>query len=134
MRHTLSPDYLVSCNYTIWSLQTHSNFERHWRRSYADRKCCQYIFCNIFIGIVAQSSRLLNINIYIYVWKLNPTVLELDLWVDKFLFFPRRDLNSHHWYTAAPITYPYVQRPRLLGHIRYIIYIYIYIYNIYIPV
>jgi hypothetical protein len=19
------------------------------------------------------------------------------------LFFPRRDLNSHHWYTAAPI-------------------------------
>ena len=85
MRHTLSPDYLVSCNYTIWSLQTHSNFERHWRRSYADRKCCQYIFCNIFIGIVAQSSRLLNINIYIYVWKLNQTVLEFDFWAVKFL-------------------------------------------------
>ena len=42
-------------------------------------------------------------NIYIYVWKLNQTVLELDLWTDKFLFFPRQDLNSHHWYTAAPI-------------------------------
>jgi hypothetical protein len=38
-----------------------------------------------------------------YVWKLNQAVLELDLWADKFLFFPRRDLNSHHWYTAAPI-------------------------------
>ena len=43
------------------------------------------------------------IHIYIYVWKLNQTVLELDLWADKFLFFHRRDLNSHHWYTAAPI-------------------------------
>jgi hypothetical protein len=41
-------------------------------------------------------------NIYIYVWKLNQTVLELDFWAVKFLFFPRRDLNSHHWYTAAP--------------------------------
>jgi hypothetical protein len=30
------------------------------------------------------------------------TVLELDLWAVNFLFFPRRDLNSHHWYTAAP--------------------------------
>jgi hypothetical protein len=39
----------------------------------------------------------------IYVWKLNQTVLELDFWADNFLFFPRRDLNSHHWYTAAPI-------------------------------
>ena len=40
--------------------------------------------------------------IYIYAWKLNQTVLELDLWAVNFLFFPRRDLNSHHWYTAAP--------------------------------
>jgi hypothetical protein len=40
---------------------------------------------------------------YIYVWKLNQTVLELDFRAVKFLFFPRRDLNSHHWYTAAPI-------------------------------
>ena len=50
---------LVSCNYTILSLQTQSNFDRHWGRSFVDRKFCQYIFCNIFIGIVAQSSRLL---------------------------------------------------------------------------
>jgi hypothetical protein len=42
------------------------------------------------------------IYIYIYVWKLNQTVLESDFWAFKFLFFPRRDLNSHHWYTAAP--------------------------------
>ena len=35
-------------------------------------------------------------------------------------FFPRRDLNSHHWYTWAAIAYPYVQRLRQLGHIRYI--------------
>ena len=40
--------------------------------------------------------------IYSYVWKLNQTVLELDFRAVKFLFFPRRDLNSHHWYTAAP--------------------------------
>ena len=30
--------------------------------------------------------------IYIYVWKLNQTVLELDFRAVKFLFFPRRDL------------------------------------------
>ena len=43
-------------------------------------------------------SKLLNI---IYVWKSNQTVLELDFRAVKFLFFPRRDLNPHHWYTAA---------------------------------
>jgi hypothetical protein len=37
----------------------------------------------------------------IYVWKLNQTVLELDFRAVKFLFFPRRDLNPHHWYTYA---------------------------------
>ena len=42
------------------------------------------------------------IYIYIYVWKLNQTVLELDFRAVTFLFFPRRDLNPHHWYTAAP--------------------------------
>ena len=41
--------------------------------------------------------------IYLSVWKLNQTELKLDLWVDNFLFFPRRDLNSHHWYTATSI-------------------------------
>jgi hypothetical protein len=44
-------------------------------------------------------------------------VLELDFRAVKFLFFPRRDLNSHHWYTAAPFAYHYVQRPRPLDHI-----------------
>ena len=29
-------------------------------------------------------------------------MLELDFRAVKFLFFPWRDLNSHHWYTAAP--------------------------------
>ena len=29
---------------------------------------------------------------YIYVWKLNQTVLELDFLTVIFLFFPRRDL------------------------------------------
>jgi hypothetical protein len=42
------------------------------------------------------------IYVYVYVWKLNQTVLELDFRAVKFLFFPRRDLNPHHWYTAAP--------------------------------
>ena len=36
------------------------------------------------------------------------------------MFFPRRDLNSQHWYTAGPITYLNVQRPKPLGHIRYL--------------
>ena len=92
----MSPDYLVSCNYTVLSLQTQSNFDRHCGRSFVDRKYCQYIVCNIFICIVAQSSRLLYIYIYIYVWKLNQTVLELDFRSVTFLFFPRRDLNPHH--------------------------------------
>jgi hypothetical protein len=36
-----------------------------------------------------------NFQIYIYVWKLNQTVLELDFWSVKVLLFPRRDLNSY---------------------------------------
>ena len=54
-------------------------------------------------SIVFHWEQWLYIYIYIYVWKLNQTVLELDLWDDKFLFFPRRDLSSHHWYNVAPI-------------------------------
>ena len=66
---------------------------------------------------VTQETRLI-LNI-IYVWKSNQTVLELDFWaVNFFLFFPRRDLNSHHSYTAAPIAKPYVQHPRPLDHIH----------------
>jgi hypothetical protein len=52
------------------------------------------------IKVTCDTRLILNI---IYVWKLNQTGLELDFWAVKFLFFPRRDLNSHHWYTAAPI-------------------------------
>ena len=60
-------------------------------------------------------------------------MLKLYLWADKFLFFPRLDLNSHQWYTAAPIAKPYVHRPRPSGHIRYMKYnfnIYIYITDV----
>ena len=49
----------------------------------------QYLYIYIYIYI------------YIYVWKLNQTVLELDFIAVKFLFFPRRDLNPHHCYTAT---------------------------------
>ena len=61
---------------------------------------------------------LVNTKYYIYVSKLNQTVLELDFRAVKFLFFPRRDLNPHHWYTAAPFDWPYVQGPRPLDHIH----------------
>ena len=47
-------------------------------------------------------------------------MLELDIRAVKLLFFPRRDLNPHHWYTAAPFAYPYVQRPRPLDHIPFL--------------
>jgi len=70
-------------------------------------------YFNTFVSIFIQSYVnnnlhvstlcMYNTNYIIYVWKLNQTVLELDFWAVKFVFFPRRDLNSHHWYTAAPI-------------------------------
>ena len=44
-------------------------------------------------------------------------MLELDFWAVKFLFFPRRDLNSHHWYTAAPI-YIYIYNYVLVAWVR----------------
>jgi hypothetical protein len=47
-----------------------------------------------------------------------PFTEELDFKAVKFVFFPRRDLNPHHWYTAAPFAKPYVQRPRPLDHIH----------------
>ena len=34
------------------------------------------------------------------------------IWI---VYIYRRDLTSHHWYTAAPIAWPYVQRPRPLA-------------------
>ena len=58
-------------------------------------------FSNVYIMFFFYQF-LLYIYIYIYVWKLNQTVLELDFRAVKCLFFPRRELNPHHWYTAAP--------------------------------
>ena len=51
------------------------------------------------VGHKTNKLKKIYIYIYIYVWKLNQTVLELDFWAVKFLFFPRRDLNSGlgHW-------------------------------------
>ena len=40
-----------------------------------------------------------------YVWTFNPTVLEFLNW-QMFVLSPR-NLNSHHWYTAAPIYLSY---------------------------
>ena len=56
----------------------------------------------LHIDIFLPLSDCIEFFIDIYVWKLNQTVLELDFRPVKFLFFPRRDLNPHHWYTAAP--------------------------------
>ena len=56
----------------------------------------------VYFKNAADKVRYIYIYIYIYVWKLNQTVLELDFRAVKFLFFPRRDLNPHHCYTAAP--------------------------------
>jgi hypothetical protein len=47
------------------------------------------------LKVTNDTKVILNI---IYVCKLNQTVLVLDFSSVKFLFFPRRDLNPHHWY------------------------------------
>ena len=56
------------------------------------------------------------------VWELNPTVLEFDVWVDKWFLLPRRNSNSYHchWCIIVPIAWHYVQCPRPLGYIRYV--------------
>jgi hypothetical protein len=61
-----------------------------------------YIYSWIRPCIYIPGSAPVYIYIYIYVRKLNQTVLELDFRAVKFLFFPRRDLNPHHCYTAVP--------------------------------
>ena len=61
-----------------------------------------FVFWYIYIFAILCGYENIYIYIYIYVWKLNQTVLELDFRAVKFLFFPRRDLNPHHCYTAAP--------------------------------
>ena len=45
------------------------------------------------------------IYIYIYIYirlKIKPNSVRIRFKAVKFLFFPRRDLNPHHCYTAAP--------------------------------
>jgi hypothetical protein len=58
------------------------------------------------IGGSVQVKQIYNMVKYeslsVYQIKVNQTVLELDFRAVKFLFFPRRDLNPHHCYTAAP--------------------------------
>jgi hypothetical protein len=51
---------------------------------------------SILVDLVGHKTHKLKkyIYLYIYFWKLNQTVLELDLWAVKFLFFPQRDLKS----------------------------------------
>ena len=75
-----------------------------WRNS---SSCCSdWINCQrllfYYLFSIPIEWNIFYIYIYIYVWKLNQTVLELDFRAVKFLFFPRRDLNPHHCYTAAP--------------------------------
>jgi hypothetical protein len=59
-------------------------------------------FTNLYIEPVKSTLDIEKVSwwdenvVYIYVWKLNQTVLELDYRAVKFLFSPRRDLNSHH--------------------------------------
>jgi hypothetical protein len=53
----------------------------------------------------------------IYVWKLNQTLLELDFKTVKFLFFPRRDLNPHHWYIEIIILSIYVLSTHAYTHV-----------------
>jgi hypothetical protein len=55
------------------------------------------IFCLLGISLSIENCKLNKLHtyiyIYIYVWKLNQTVLELDLWGVKFLFFPHLFLS-----------------------------------------
>ena len=99
MSNGSSPDYLASCNYTISNLYKLSLILKDIEGHLLIEN-----FVNIFFvtSLSVSLHNLLDVYIYIYVWKLNQTVLELDFRAVKFLFFPRRDLNTHHWYTTAP--------------------------------
>ena len=46
-----------------------------------------------------------------YVWILNPTVLELDFWANKLFVLPQQDSNAHIWYTTAHIAVVAVMYP-----------------------
>jgi hypothetical protein len=69
-----------------------------------------YIILTLF-GLIFR-----RIYIYIYIYVGNSVRSRSLSW--QMFVFPRRDLNSHHWYTTAPIAYSYVQHPRPHGHIR----------------
>jgi hypothetical protein len=69
------------------------------RFSLRDKVTLRLLKLYFYIADVAERSRALTVYIRLTI----KPVLELDLWIDKFLFFLRRDLNSHHWYTTAPI-------------------------------
>ena len=71
----------LTCNSAVASLMLSRNFQLF--------RTCQSDFIEIVHELYGQPS-------YIYVWKLNQTMLELDFRAVKFLFFPRQDLNSHH--------------------------------------
>jgi hypothetical protein len=82
----------------------------------------------LYLKVTNATRLILNI---IYVWRLNQTLLELDIRAFKFLFFPRRDLNPHHWYTHYPIQYIKNCWDRLLSNynIKNICTIYIRLYT-----
>ena len=62
-------------------------------------KVVVYSYCDaLLVNCIVHS---FHIYIYIYVWKLNQTVLELDFRAVKFLFFPRQDLNLVEWSDAG---------------------------------
>ena len=92
-------------NLTIWSLLSGQIFSLSFNWFILELENSIAVYKKSFWIVIHGCRELQNylqIHMYIYVWKLNQTVLELDLRAVKFLFFPRRDLNSHHWYTAAP--------------------------------
>jgi hypothetical protein len=61
--------------------------------------CAAVLEMNILIYCPNQTLEFIYIYIHLKIYQ---TVLELDFRAVKFLFFPRRDLNPHHCYTAAP--------------------------------
>jgi len=84
--------------------------------------------CNVLSlnnEIIINMTVNVEIYIYIYVWKLNPTVLELDIWADKFC----SSLDAICTHTIDTLRHQSLSlMSSALCHIHYI-YIYIYIYK-----
>jgi hypothetical protein len=51
------------------------------------KSLCYLFFFDLLILITPFVSSKSSYNIYLYVWKLNQTALELDFWVDKCICF-----------------------------------------------